>query len=581
MFNKRLLKLVPGSMKYIMMNVVFQWAGLIANIVLMINVANYISRLYLHIALIDDLYRIIIIFICTMIIRFISYYFSNRASFSSSKEVKQKLRRMIYEKMLRLGTTYDAEVETSGIVQVATEGVEQLETYFGSYLPQLFYSLLAPFTLFVIIGSFSLKTALILLICVPLIPVTIVAVQKFAKRLLSGYWDQYTKLGDSFLENLQGLTTLKIYEADEYKQEKMNEEAENFRKITMKVLSMQLNSITVMDIVAYGGAALGIIVALIELRKGNIDLAQCLIIILLSGDFFIPMRMLGSFFHVAMNGMSAADKIFRLLDMEEKEKGKENIQGLDIEIKNLNFSYDSQRQILKNININIPEKSFISLVGESGSGKSTIASILYGNYSEYEGSITIDNKELRKIEERNLLQNICYVSFNSYLFRGTVRDNLKMAKEDATDEEMLEVLKKVNLYAFLESEKGLDTKLMERGNNFSGGQRQRLTLARALLHDAKIYIFDEATSNIDMESENDIMQVIMQLVNNKTVILISHRLANVVNSDSIYVLKDGEIKESGSHEELLNKKGLYSKMYEAQISLENYAKENEDEKKCA
>ena len=500
-------------------------------------------------------------------------------SYLSSKAVKKTLRERIYEKLLRLGASYNEQVKTSEVVQVAVEGVDQLETYFGAYLPQFFYAMLAPLTLFVVLCFVNVPAAIVLLVCVPLIPVAIAAVQTWAKKLLSKYWGQYTALGDTFLENLQGLTTLKIYQADEFKNKEMNAEAEKFRKITMKVLTMQLNSITIMDLIAYGGAALGVIMAVTQYMGNHVSLAGCLLIILLAADFFLPMRQLGSFFHIAMNGMAASDKIFRLLDLpEHKQEVSVSFPSQhDIACSGLRFSYEPDREILHGVDLQFPQGSFTALVGESGCGKSTIAAILMGRNRGYTGSVAIGGVELKDVNENSLLRNITYVSHQSYLFKGTVRDNLLMGKPSASDDELWAVLERVNLAGFLKAEQGLDTPLLEKATNLSGGQCQRLALARALLHDSPVYIFDEATSNIDVESENDIMAEIHRLARGKTVILISHRLANVVHADNIYVPDGGNIAEHGSHKELLQNHGLYERLWNAQQALENYGKDGDTE----
>lgn len=574
MINKRLIGTVRESKKYIAGNVACQWISLLANIALMGNITVFMDKLFAKAAETKHFIFTLTVAVIMMAIRYICTLLSNKMSYLSSKTVKKKLREMIYKKLLRLGTSYNEKVKTSEVVQVAVEGVDQLETYFGAYLPQFFYAMLAPITLFVVLCFISVPCAVALLICVPLIPVAIVAVQRWAKKLLAKYWGQYTALGDTFLENLQGLTTLKIYQADDFKQKEMNEESEKFRKITMKVLTMQLNSITIMDLIAYGGAALGVIMSVIHHRAGNVSLAGCLFIILISADFFIPMRMLGSFFHIAMNGMAASDKIFRLLDLPEYPYGSEKIEeDCTIVCTKLHFSYEREREILHGLDMSFQAGSFTSIVGESGCGKSTVSAILMGRNKGYEGSVTIGGKELKIIDEESLMKNITYVSHQSYLFKGTVRDNLLMGNPKASDEELWAVLGRVNLLDYLKSEKGLDTKLNEKASNLSGGQCQRLALARALLHDSPVYIFDEATSNIDMESENDIMAVIHSLAGQKTVILISHRLANVIDSDNIYVLAQGNVAESGRHEELLMKNGMYAKLWNAQQALENYGKE--------
>ena len=573
MINKRLIGTVAESKKYIAGNVASQWISLCSNIAVMGIIANFIGKIaYEKPQTSDIVFLALIISICVAI-RFVCTKISSKMSFLSSKSVKQKLRKMIFEKVLKLGASYKEKIKTSEIVQVSVEGVEQLETYFGAYLPQFFYAMIAPITLFVVTCFVNVLSAIVLLICVPLIPIAIALVQTWAKKLLAKYWGQYTALGDTFLENLQGLTTLKIYKSDKFKNEEMNKEAEKFRKITMKVLTMQLNSITIMDLIAYGGAAVGMILAVTQFASGNIDVSGCLFIILLSADFFIPMRQLGSFFHIAMNGMAASDKIFNLLDIKEENSAREKItDNTDIECSNLSFSYDESREILHGINMSFKKGSFTALVGKSGCGKSTVASILTGKNKGFGGSVTIGSIPINEISEDSLMKSITYIGHNSYIFKGTVRENLLMAG-NAADEKLWQVLEQVNLANFLKSENGLDTFINEKASNISGGQRQRLALARALLHNSEIYIFDEATSNIDIESENDIMEQIVKLAKNKTVILISHRLANVVNADNIYVMQNGNIIESGTHTELLKNNSVYANLYNSQIQLENYSKE--------
>lgn len=573
MINKRLINTVRESRKYIAGNVACQWISLLSNICVMFVFTTFLQKLYEKTASYGDLAFTVSAVVGAAAIRFLCSLGSGRFGYLSSKSVKKTLRRLIYEKLLRLGASYNEKVRTSEVVQIAVEGTEQLETYFGAYLPQFFYAMLAPLTLFAVLCFVNAPAAAVLIVCVPLIPAAIAAVQTWAKKLLSKYWVQYTALGDTFLENLQGLTTLKIYKADKYKNEKMNEEAEKFRKITMKVLTMQLNSITVMDLIAYAGAALGVVISVSQFASGKIPLWGCLFIILLSADFFIPMRQLGSFFHIAMNGMAAGDKIFRLLDLPEAENGTEDFSAEGgIKIQNVSFSYEEGREILSNVSMEFPKGGFIAVAGESGCGKSTVASLITGKNKVYEGEITVGTHSLAHISESSLMKNITYVSHNSYLFKGTVYDNLIAAKADATEEEMWEVLRRARIADFLESEKGLYTAVAEKGSNFSGGQCQRIALARALLHDSPVYIFDEATSNIDAESENDIMAQIHELVGKKTVILISHRLANAVNADKIYVLKNGVVAEQGTHDRLIAEHGIYEEMWNAQQCLENYCK---------
>lgn len=572
MINKRLIATVAESQKYIAGNVVSQWVSLCSNVVIMGSIAAFVGKLAYAKPQAGDIVFLVAVILLCVAVQFVCTKISSKMSFLSSKKVKQKLRSLIFEKVLRLGASYNEKVKTSEIVQVSVEGVEQLETYFGAYLPQFFYAMIAPLTLFIVTCFVNVLSAVVLLVCVPLIPVAIAAVQTWAKKLLSKYWGQYTALGDTFLENLQGLTTLKIYKSDKFKNDEMNIEAEKFRKITMKVLTMQLNSITIMDLIAYGGAAVGMILAVTQFAGGHIDISGCLFIILLSADFFIPMRRLGSFFHIAMNGMAASDKIFNLLDIKEENPAKEKItDNTDIECNNLSFSYDESREILHGVNMSFKKGSFTAVVGKSGCGKSTVASILTGKNKGFGGSVTIGGISIKEINENSLMKSITYIGHNSYIFKGTVRENLLMAA-NVKDEELWRVLEQVNLANFLKSENGLDTFINEKASNISGGQRQRLALARALLHNSDIYIFDEATSNIDIESENDIMEQIIKLAKAKTVILISHRLANVVNADNIYVMQDGNIIESGAHTELLKNNSVYANLYNSQIQLENYTK---------
>ena len=573
MINKRLIGAVKESKKYIAGNVICQWVSLVANITMMAAIAKMIQSLFEGTAGDSQIALTATTALIAVIVRFVCATTASRMGYLSSKAVKKTLREMIYRKLLRLGSSYKEQANTSEVVQVAVEGVDQLETYFGAYLPQFFYAMLAPLTLFCVLSFVNLPSAIVLLVCVPMIPVTIVMIQRWAKKLLSKYWGQYTALGDTFLENLQGLTTTKIYLADEFKHREMNEQSEHFRRITMKVLTMQLNSITIMDLIAYGGAAVGVIMATTQLRTGHVDLDGCILIILLAADFFLPMRLLGSFFHIAMNGMAASDKIFRLLDLPEPEEKTAAVpEDCSIDCQDLRFSYEADRKILHSVNITFPKGSFTAIVGESGCGKSTISAILMGRNKGYEGNITIGGTSLSEISEESLMNNLTYVSHQSYLFKGTVRENLLMACPNAGEDTLWQVLEQVNLADFLRSEKGMDTQLNEKASNLSGGQCQRLALARALLHDSPVYIFDEATSNIDVESENDIMAQIHALAKTKTVILISHRLANVVKADNIYVLEKGNVAESGSHAELLTKNGTYAKLWNAQQELENYTK---------
>ena len=574
MINKRLIALMGDAKKYIAWHVIIQLVNLALNITAVFFMADIIQKASNGNITKEDIIKLCIAIFVIIVLRFRFTVLMSKMSYYASGRVKQTLREKIYSKLLTLGSRYKEKFSTSEIVQISMEGVDQLETYFGRYLSQFFYSMIAPIVLFAVLSTISIKSAVILLICVPLIPISIVAIVKIAKRILKKYWGSYSDLGEIFLEDVQGLTTLKIYKADEKKNEEMNIEAEKFRIATMNLLFMQLNSTTIMDIIAYGGAALGVIISVLEYMKGNINLAGTFTIIMLSAEFFIPLRLLGSFFHIAMNGISASDKMFEILDMKDDDKrvNKINKNNEEISFKDVTFSYNKDKTILKDINMTIKEKSFVSIVGVSGSGKSTIAGIISLRNENYKGSVRIGDIEISTIDKDDLYKKIVVVDHNSYLFEGSVYDNLKMAGDNITENQMNEVLKKVELYDFLQSENGLNTKIMEKAANLSGGQKQRLALARAILLKGDIYIFDEATSNVDVESEESIMKVIRDIAKEKTVILISHRLYNSMLSDKIYFLKDGVIKEEGTHNELMNINGEYAKVFNEQTNLESITK---------
>ena len=570
MINKKLLSFDRSALRYVGLNVLLQWLGMLCNVVLVMTVARLLGSVFDGTLTGTALSQGMLLCLVTVPVRYGLTLAASGMSDRASKDVKRTLRSKIYEKLTRLGPGYSEKVATSEVVMLASEGVEQIDTYFAKYLPQLFYSLLAPVTLFVLLVGVHVRSAIILLCCVPLIPMSIVAVQKFARKLLDKYWGEYTTLGDSFLENIQGLTTLKIYQADGWKHEQMNAQAERFRKITMKVLTMQLNSVTLMDLMAYGGAGLGIISAASAFAAGSLSLTGALTVILLAADFFLPLRLLGSYFHIAMNGAASAEKIFRLLAEEEPADGSRTADPAHTELKleHVTFGYEKDRTILKDVSLTVPQGSFVSLVGESGCGKSTIAAILSGSRTVSEGRVTLGGIPVEQLARAQRMQLLTLVPHNAAIFKGTVEANLRMAKPDAAEEQLWAALEQVNLADFCRSQNGLATALHEGGSNLSGGQRQRLAMARALLHDSPIYVFDEATSNVDAESENDIMKAVHSLAGHKTVILISHRLANVVKSDCIYVMDKGRIAQQGTHAELLAADGPYSRLYNAQKQLE-------------
>lgn len=592
MINKRLINLCKDSKKYIALTILANWIAVLCNIVTIILIGQFINKIYIGEKLNLDgqslgaamlqfkvwgnmsLMMAIIIIAILLCIRYTSNILYAKFSDKASGNARITLRDLIYKKLLKLGTSYTEVESTSAVVQVSVEGIEQLEIYFGKYLPQFFYSLLVPVTLFIFMSFISVKAALVFILSVPLIPASIIAIMKIAKRILKDYWKSYSNLGGTFLENLQGLTTLKVFNVDEERHEKMNQEAEKFRKITMKVLSMQLNSITIMDLVAFGGAAAGTIVALIQFSKGEIPVGSLFIIILLSSEFFIPLRLLGSYFHIAMNGMAASDRMFGILDAEEKKKDiknnkEEKFEDITVKLENVNFSYDGERQVLNNINMNITPGGLTAIVGESGSGKSTVASLILNNHKVTSGKLTINNTDIENISLDNIYGNIALVSTNSYIFNGTILDNLLMAKKDATDFEIEKALKTARLFDFVTGLKnGLNTDVGQAGSALSGGQKQRLALARTILANRQMIIFDEATSNIDVESEENIWEAIYELSKDKTILVISHRLANVKDAKNIYVMNKGNLVESGTHEELMTRGGHYSNMVNKQNELE-------------
>lgn len=575
MIDRRLIAVAGDAKRHVAANVAFQWVALVVNMAAMGAVALLLQGLYERTATASSLWGTVAVVAVAAAVRFLCTAASSRRSHLSSAEVKLRLRDLIYRKFLALGPRYRSVAPTSEVVQVAVEGVDQLETYFGAYLPQFFYAMLAPVTLFAVLCFVNVPAAAVLLLCVPLIPAAIAAVQTWAKRLLGTYWGRYTSLGDTFLENLQGLTTLKVYRADAFKQREMNEEAERFRRVTMRVLTMQLNSITIMDLVAFCGAAAGTWVAVAQFQAGAVGLAGVLFTVLVAADFFIPMRQLGSFFHIAMNGMAASEKIFRLLDADVPADGALPVPAEGpIVARGLSFNYPgAEEPALRDLDIEVPRGSFTAVVGESGSGKSTLASLVAGRLRDYEGSLSVGGTELADVAEASLMGSVAYLGHQSHLFSGTVRDNLAMAAPDATDEELMDAAARAGIDSFLAAEQGLDTPVAEGGSNLSGGQRQRLALARALLADADVYLFDEATSSVDVESEDAIMAEVRRLAATKTVVLVSHRLATCAQADRIWVMEGGRLVEDGTHDELVAASGPYARLWGAQRPLETFGGE--------
>ena len=570
--------MVPGAVKFIVADVAFQWVALACNIALFIVIGLFLQATLQGAADAGMAIGVLAVSAAAIVVRMICQTAAQRMGRKAASCAKCSIRQQVYDKLAALGPAYSETVATAVAVQVSVEGTEQLESYFGQYLPQLFYALLAPLTLFVALSPLSLPAAVALLVCVPLIPASIVCVQKIARRTMRNYWGSYTDLGSMFLEAIQGLTTLKIYSADARKHEEMNGAAESFRKATMRLLTMQLNSITVMDLFAFGGAAVGMIAVLWQFSCGAATFAAAFSIVFLSSEFFIPMRTLGSFFHTAMGGMAAAEKMYAILDAPLPVDGACEVDPHDarVECRGVGYSYDGKRQVLEGVDFSAPCGSFIGVTGESGSGKSTLAGIFSGANARYTGEVSIGGIDLRDISAESLRKTITTVPFSSYVFKGTLRSNLLLAKPDAGDEELWRALAKCRLAGFVRESGGLDMEIAAEGANLSGGQRQRLAFARALLHDSPIYIFDEATSNIDAESEAAIISAARELAGRHTVIMISHRLSAIEQADAIYVLEQGKLVEHGTHSQLLAREGAYARLWESQSQLEAFAQSDGD-----
>lgn len=485
------------------------------------------------------------------------------------RKVKRDLRERTYEKIVRLGVRTTEEMSMAGLTQVSMEGIEQLDLYFTTYIPQFFFSMIAPILLFFICAWIDLRVALVLLCCVPLIPLSIVAVSKYAKRVFAKYWGKYTSMGDKFLDSVQGLKELKIFCADGRYHERMNESAEEFRRITMKVLVMQLMSTTIMDLVAYGGAGLGIAFAIQGVSSGRLEPAAALFLTLVAVEFFLPLRAFGAAFHVAMNGASAGKKILSLLNVPDPVWGDKTPEACGISLDGVSFSYDGKREVLRDVSMEFPARGMSAVVGESGCGKSTVVNLIFGAYRPGKGRILVGGLPVETLSREAYYGRLAVVSYNTYVFNESVRENFRIAKRDVTDEEIYDALEKVNLLSFVKENGGLDKEITEDAANISGGQKQRLALAAALVADKDIYVFDEATSNIDVESEAIIMKNIQALSREKCVIVISHRLENIVPADRIYYMEAGEVREAGSHDELMKRGGGYATLYSAQKRLEN------------
>ena len=567
MIDKELFKLIGGNKKYIFTAVLTQVIGLVANVAVTGSVCYAVYLLTVSAAYSEFVYPLIGA-VLGIAIRYICSRLTGEIKDKLGRQVKKDLRERVYDKIVKLGVRTTDGMSMAGLTQVAVEGVEQLDLYYSSYLPQFFFAMIAPVVLFLICVRIDWRTSLVLIACVPLIPVSIVAVSRYAKKIFAKYWGKYTSMGDKFLDSVQGLKELKIFMADEKQHQRINESAEEFRVITMKVLVMQLASTTIMDLVAYGGAGAGIALAICGTAFWGLNPIAALFHCLVAVEFFLPLRAFGSAFHVAMNGASAGKKIISLLNAPDPEWGEKSVGGKEIKLTDVTFSYDGKRDVLKNVSMTFPEKGMTAIVGESGCGKSTVVNMLVGAFRPQSGEVTVGGKQLEKLSRENWYSHLSAVSYNTYIFNESVRDNFKLAKESVTDDEIYSALEKVNLKEFISENGGLDKVITEDANNISGGQKQRLALAVALVSDKDIYVFDEATSNIDIDSEGIIMKNIKAISENKSVIVISHRLANVITSDNIYYMEDGEVRERGSHESLMSAKQGYARLYNAQKTLE-------------
>ena len=650
MFDKRLFSLAPGVGWLVAVKVLCQWVGLLSNVVFVVTVvimlspalavvesafdpmfsmgdSGLISRLFIGFGyggFSAETYAgcVLAIVVCA-VLRFLMMRAAAYFGAEAAERVKLALREQLFNKMLAIGPSYSQHISTADVVQSAGEGIEQIQSFFELFLPQLFYAILAPVTLFFIVAPINMPTAVTLLVCAPLIVLIVGMVAMRAARVFKKYWGKYTDMGSVFLDNVQGLETLKTFDADAHAAKKMSEQAEQFRVMTMNVLQIQLRSLTAMDVVAYGGAAAGVGVSIWQYANGAaLPLAGVLLIVLLSADFSIPLRRLGSFFHVAMNGMTSTKRIFALLDtpipahgMQEMPEFGASRDGVDVYFDDVTFRYvdvnadtaaavsvaadtavtadmetgktglskddDGSVVALHGVSFTARRGQVTAIVGPSGSGKSTAVELLSGNLSGYEGCMWLQSGntgnnstqryQINDLSIESLTREIAIVAAQSHLFAGTLRDNLLMAKPDATESELWQALEAAHIDEFVHVQsQELDLAIEQGASNLSGGQKQRIAIARALLRESAVYIFDEATSSVDVESETLILQTIRALANRgKTVIMVTHRMANAADADHVVVFEHGRVAEQGTHTELMRANGTYAKLFRAQQTVEN------------
>lgn len=658
MFDKRLFSLAPGVGRLVAAKVFCQWIGLLSNVVFVVTVVVMLSPVLAVVeSAFDPMFSmggsgllsrmfvgfgyggfsaetyigcVLAIVVCA-VLRFLMMRAAAYFGAEAAERVKLALREQLFNKMLAIGPSYSQHISTADVVQSAGEGIEQIQSFFELFLPQLFYAILAPVTLFFIVAPINMPTAVTLLVCAPLIVLIVGMVAMRAARVFKKYWGKYTDMGSVFLDNVQGLETLKTFDADAHAAKKMNEQAEQFRVMTMNVLQIQLRSLTAMDVVAYGGAAAGVGVAIWQYASGAaLPLAGVLLIVLLSADFFIPLRQLGSFFHVAMNGMTSTKRIFALLDtpipahgMQEMPEFGASDNGVDVCFDDVSFRYtdvaagaaadaetgetgnngeksgvvgagktsmskDGNGSVvaLHGVSFTARRGQVTAIVGPSGSGKSTAVELLAGNLSGYEGCMWLQSGntgnnstqryQINDLSIESLTREIAIVAAQSHLFAGTLRDNLLMAKPDATENELWQALEAAHISDFVRAQsQELDLAIEQGASNLSGGQRQRIAIARALLRESAVYIFDEATSSVDVESETLILQTIRALADRgKTVIMVTHRMANAADADHVVVFERGRVTEQDAHAELMRANGTYAKLFRAQQTVENIGLRN-------